>query len=171
MENLPLFTEIYGDQLNTVLGNTTLLNTGYFITMRFRPTSKRNKELYLNSTLVDDNIRWFLHFASGYCIGKRYKNPKKSERKKKLKHFMVIHENNSDVLKTHCHGIVFKPEKLNDDEFRDKIISSWLKTDFGTIGNGDKMFDFQKIYSRGVINYIFTEDQKYYDSYGASISI
>lgn len=174
---LPRFVHSAGERLDYLLGDDKLVDRGYFGTLRFRYSSKKNlinnANDYLTSTNIDTNWKHFVNILNSKLLKSQYKN-KRGRARKEVPTVAILEEHSSCIKSNHIHFLMLKPEAISEYDFIDCIQRSWNKTYFGNLGTEIvqknvtpttnkkfTMFDIQKIFNRGVIPYVFKHKHLY----------
>lgn len=165
---LSSYTYDHYHEIDTLIGSSNLTSCGYFCTLRFRPKDKHGR--LLTDDLLLQNTSYFFHHLNSRLFGKAYTNKRRTKPRLKISHMTVCHRHKSNITQSHIHSIIFRPAKTSHQIFIDRIHNSWSKTLFGFVGDNTQGVDIQKIYSRGIISYLFNE-QSHYDSLCVGLSL
>lgn len=165
---LSKFTYDKYSQIDELLGGDNLVSRGYFTTLRFMMSDKHNR--YLSTENIEQNTNYFFHHLNSRLFGRAYSKRRRTKPRSKLQHITVCHKHKTNIFQSHIHSIILRPLNTTHNQFVDRIHTSWGKTLFGYVGDDNHGVDVQKIYSRGVIPYLFNE-QGYYDSLAIGLSL
>lgn len=110
----------------------------YAVTLTMK---QNNNGVTLDTVTASQNLRHFLNILNQTIFGNAFRRFGK-----KLKVIPVIEMSAWDRL--HYHLSLEKPDFLSEEQFRQLIASSWMKTDFAR-----REIDVQKIYSSGWTSY------------------
>ena len=170
---LPRFIANAGDKLVYILGDNNLVDRGYFITLRFRYNSKKDPAQYLTSTGIDLNWKHFINILNSKLLKSKYKN-RRGRSRKEIPTVAILEEHCNCIKSNHIHLVMLKPNSISEYDFGKAVQCAWTKTYFGTLGTEivqknsptDKlprysMFNFQKVFNRGIIPYVFKHKHLY----------